>query len=322
MVRFTFGDTEVENEEFVHIGDKAMLAYILKYYDVDKDGKMHIDEMKKITTLTLDFDNIYTYQGGKKVYIRSLDALKNMPNLKSLYLYNNAASTHNDFRENTPSLSFESNPKLSYVLMNRWYVDKLDFGSNSELVTLKIDMREKNDATEDKKVAVNLDANKHKGVSFLNVKGCEKLTTLHVVDCDLTSIDLSGNKNIEEIDLRMNHLESLDISASYKLKEEDIKVGYQVKTRAAVGERIAYHLIQYDVYTFNLYKRIVDYKSPNHYVNFYINRGGQLDSNPLIQIECIDITIKQMICYSLAYCSPCLYLITHLDILFLEFIRS
>ena len=45
-------------------------------------------------------------------------------------------------------------------------------------------------------------------------------------------------------------------------------------------------------------------------------------NNPLIQIECIDITIKQMICYSLAYCSPCLYLITHLDILFLEFIRS
>ncbi len=283
---FNFGDTEVENEEFVHIGDKVMLEYILKYYDTNKDGKMHIDEMNKITTLTLDFDNIYIYQGGtrpsspsKKVYIHSLDALKNMPNLRSLYLYNNAASTHNDFRENTPSLSFESNPKLSYVLMNRWYVDKLDFGSNSELVTLKIDMREKNDATEDKKAAVNLDTHKHKGVSFLNVKGCEKLTTLHVVDCDLTSIDLSGNKSIEEIDLRMNHLESLDISASYKLKEEDIKVGYQVKTRAAVGERIAYHLIQYDVYTFNLYKRIVDYKSPNHYVDFKINRGGQLDSN-------------------------------------------
>ena len=283
---FTVGNAEVENEEFVHIGDKVMLAYILKYYDTNKDGKMHIDEMNKITTLTLDFDNIYTYQGGtrpssqrRKVYIHSLDALKNMPNLRSLYLYNNAASTHNDFRENTPSLSFESNPKLSYVLMNRWYVDKLDFGSNSELVTLKIDMREKNDATEDKKAAVNLDTHKHKGVSFLNVKGCEKLTTLHVVDCDLTSIDLSGNKNIEEIDLRMNHLESLDISAAYKLKEEDIKVGYQVKTRAAVGERIAYHLIQYDVNTFNLYKRIVDYKSPNHYVNFYINRGGQLDSN-------------------------------------------
>ena len=45
-------------------------------------------------------------------------------------------------------------------------------------------------------------------------------------------------------------------------------------------------------------------------------------NNPLIQIECIDIILNQMICDSLAYCSPCLYLITHLDILFLEFIRS
>ena len=40
-------------------GPKSKNPLAFKYYDADKDGKMHIDEMNKITTLTLDFDNIF-----------------------------------------------------------------------------------------------------------------------------------------------------------------------------------------------------------------------------------------------------------------------
>ena len=276
----TFGDTEVENEEFVHIGDKVMLEYILKYYDTNKDGKMHIDEMNKITTLTLDFDNIYIYQGGtrpsspsKKVYIRSLDALKNMPNLRSLYLYNNASSTHNDFRNNTPSLSFESNPKLSYVLMHRWYVGKLDFSANQELATLNIDMREKSGSTADKMAAVNNGTVKHKGVEYLNVSKCSKLRVLHAVDCNLKEIDLSKNINLEEIDLRMNHIRNLDISAAYRLQEEDVKLGYQVRESAATPRN---NVVRNDVVTFGISSggaTINDSNSPNCVVCFTIKKS-------------------------------------------------
>ena len=275
---------EVENEEFVHIGDKAMLAYILKYYDTNKDGKMHIDEMNKITTLTLDFDNIYTYQVGtyqpqrpssqrKKVYIRSLDALKNMPNLRSLYLYNNASSTHNEFRKNTPSLSFESNPKLSYVLMHRWYVGKLDFSANPELTTLNIDMREKSGSTADKMAAVNNGTVKHKGVEYLNVSKCSKLRVLHAVDCNLKEIDLSKNINLEEIDLRMNHIRNLDISAAYRLQEEDVKLGYQVRESAATPRN---NVVRNDVVTFGISSggaTINDSNSPNCVVCFTIKKS-------------------------------------------------
>ena len=276
----TFGDTEVENEEFVHIGDKVMLEYILKYYDTNKDGKMHIDEMNKITTLTLDFDNIYIYQGGtrpsspsKKVYIRSLDALKNMPNLRSLYLYNNASSTHNDFRNNTPSLSFESNPKLSYVLMHRWYVGKLDFSANPELATLNIDMREKSGSTADKMAAVNNGTVKHKGVEYLNVSKCSKLRVLHAVDCNLKEIDLSKNINLEEVDLRMNHIRNLDISAAYRLQEEDVKLGYQVRESAATPRN---NVVRNDVVTFGISSggaTINDSNSPNCVVCFTIKKS-------------------------------------------------
>lgn len=271
--KFTVGNAEVENEEFVHIGDKAMLAYILKYYDTNKDGKMHIDEMNKITTLTLDFDNIYTYQGGKKVYIRSLDALKNMPNLRSLYLYNNASSTHNEFRNNYPALSFESNPKLSYVLMHRWYVGKLDFSANPELTTLNIDMREKSGSTADKMAAVNNGSVKHKGVEYLNVSKCSKLRVLHAVDCNLKEIDLSKNINLEEIDLRMNHIRNLDISAAYRLQEEDVKLGYQVRESAATPRN---NVVRNDVVTFSISSggaTINDSNSPNCVVCFTIKKS-------------------------------------------------
>ena len=271
---------EVENEEFVHIGDKVMLAYILKHYDTNKDGKMHIDEMNKITTLTLDFDNIYTYQGGtrpssqrRKVYIHSLDALKNMPNLRSLYLYNNAASTHNEFRENTPSLSFESNPKLNYVLMHRWYVGKLDFSANPELTTLNIDMREKSGSTADKMAAVNNGTVKHKGVEYLNVSKCSKLRVLHAVDCNLKEIDLSKNINLEEVDLRMNHIRNLDISAAYRLQEEDVKLGYQVRESAATPRN---NVVRNDVVTFGISSggaTINDSNSPNCVVCFTIKKS-------------------------------------------------
>ncbi len=273
-------DAGVENEEFVHIGDKVMLEYILKYYDTNKDGKMHIDEMNKITTLTLDFDNIYTYQGGtrpsspsKKVYIHSLDALKNMPNLRSLYLYNNASSTHNDFRENTPSLSFESNPKLNYVLMHRWYVGKLDFSANPELATLDIDMREKSGSTADKMAAVNNGTVKHKGVEYLNVSKCSKLRVLHAVDCNLKEIDLSKNVNLEDIDLRMNHIRNLDISAAYRLQEEDVKLGYQVRESAATPRN---NVVRNDVVTFGISSggaTINDSNSPNCVVCFTIKKS-------------------------------------------------
>lgn len=279
---FTVGDTEVENEEFVHIGDKVMLEYILKYYDTNKDGKMHIDEMNKITTLTLDFDNIYIYQGGtrpsspsKKVYIHSLDALKNMPNLRSLYLYNNASSTHNEFRKNTPSLSFEGNPKLNYVLMHRWYVGKLDFSANPELTTLNIDMREKSGSTADKMAAVNNGTVKHKGVEYLNVSKCSKLRVLHAVDCNLKEIDLSKNINLEEIDLRMNHIRNLDISAAYRLQEEDVKLGYQVRESAATPRN---NVVRNDVVTFGISSggaTINDSNSPNCVVCFTIKKSEE-----------------------------------------------
>lgn len=265
-------DVAVSAEEYVHIGDEVLRYYILKSYDTNKDGRMHINEMNAITNLSLDFSVIYLHDGYKYIYIQSLDALKNMPNLEILTLSDNSGSAHNTFRQNNKALTFEGNPKLKKVTMRRWYVETLDFKFNPNLKTLQIDMRASDNTTDDGYAAVGWSSTKHKGVKNLYLASNDALRTLSVVDCDLGELDLSNNPNIERLDLRLNHLASLDISAANKLREDYIKVGYQVRSGASQAMR---SVIASNVTTFNIgsaLARINDMNSPNYYVTFETKR--------------------------------------------------
>ena len=277
-------DVAVSAEENVLIGDKALRSYLLKNYDKNGDGKMNVSEMQVITDLKLDFDKIYYVEnlgrspktGGTvydTIYIQSLDALKNMPNLKTLFLYNNINTRrHGRYRKNNQTLTFGGNPNLWKVVMTRWYVDNLDFKFNPKLKTLQIDMRDSDNATGDGYAAVSWNSAKHKGVKNLYLGSNEELRTLSVIDCDLAELDLSKNPNIERLDLRLNHLATLDISAANKLREEYIKVGYQVRSGASQAMR---NVIASNVTTFNIstaYARINDMSSPNYYVTFETKR--------------------------------------------------
>ena len=265
-------DVAVSAEEYVHIADPVLRDYILKSYDTNKDGRMHIDEMNAITNLTLDFSVLWLHDGYDYVYIQSLDALKNMPNLETLKLYENSGSGHDKFRQNNKALTFEGNPKLKKVIMKRWYVETLDFKFNPNLKTLQIDMRAADNTTGDGYAAVGWNSVKHKGVKNLYLGSNDALRTLSVVDCDLAELDLSKNPNIERLDLRLNRLASLDISAANKLREEYIKVGYQVRKGTSLAMR---NVIASNVTTFNIssaYARINDMNSPNYYVTFETKR--------------------------------------------------
>lgn len=265
-------DVAVSADEYVHIADPVLRDYILKSYDTNKDGRMHINEMNAITNLSLDFSVIYLHDGYKYIYIQSLDALKNMPNLEILTLSDNSGSGHDKFRQNNKALTFEGNPKLKKVIMKRWYVETLDFKFNPKLKTLQIDMRDIDNASSDGYAAVSWNSAKHKGVKNLYLGSNEELRTLSVIDCDLAELDLSKNPNIERLDLRLNNLATLDISAAYKLREDFIKVGYQVRKGASQAMR---NVIASNVTTFNIstaYARISDMSSPNYYVTFETKR--------------------------------------------------
>ena len=264
-------------EENVHVADKALRNYLLNHYDTNSDGNLHVNEMNAITNLSLDFDKIYYVENlGRSpkargivydtIYIQSLDALKNMPNLKTLYLYNNSNTRrHGTFRKNNQNMSFSGNANLWKVVMTRWYVDNLDFKFNPNLQVLQIDMRHDAAGTEDGRVAINAGTSKSVGVKTLNVSSNEQLRVLKVVDCNLATLDLNNITKLEEIDVRLNHLNKLDLSESYKLAIEDIKAGWQ-KTKS--GSRLAHN-----VYVFNISggiseTTVIDDTTPNYYVRF------------------------------------------------------
>ena len=274
---FNSSDVSYSAEENVQIGDKALRSYLLKNYDKNGDGKMNVSEMQVITDLMLDFDKIYYVEnlgrspkaGGivyDTIYIQSLDALKNMPNLKTLSLYNNSNTRrHGTYRKNNQTLTFDGNPNLWKVMMTRWYVDNLDFKFNPNLQVLQIDMRQDAAGTEDGRVAINAGTSKSVGVKTLNVSSNEQLRVLKVVDCNLATLDLNNITKLEEVDVRLNHLNKLDLSESYKLAIEDIKAGWQ-KTKS--GSRYANN-----VYVFNIpggisETTVTDDTTPNYYVRF------------------------------------------------------
>lgn len=280
----SIASTSITPEEYVHIADEAMLNYILKNYDKNKDGKMHINEMNAITSLTIDLDDIYkvklSYNNRSQrrnmvrdtLYVQSLDALKNMPNLRSLYLYNNTGRSHNNFRVNNRNLSFDANQQLQTLIMERWFAETVDLRYNSSLKSLKIDMRDNDANSVDGKSEAGWNSKKNKGVTFIDLSNCTSLTTLHIIDCSLTEIDLSQLSNLEEVDLRLNHFSSIDLSASYKLSEENIKVGYQVRPNVT---NAAYNVIKNKVMTFGIstaLETIGDMKSPNYYVEFHTKK--------------------------------------------------
>lgn len=286
----TDNNISINREEYVTIGDPVMLEYLLTNYDKNDDGRLHIDEMAAITTLKLDFSTIkgkVTRPNQPVPGIVSLDALKLMPNLKKLELLNNVRGDMSDaayskFHTQNKTLRLDGNPKLQELTLEKWYVDSLDLRYNTELRKLNIDMRSRNNRVSPKITTVR----SSEGVSYLDVSKCTKLWDLRVIDCFIEKLDLSNIATLEVLDLRMNCLYKLDISASYKLSENFVKVGFQTY-KTAKGRVISTYTRYLDVTTFGISNSSADYmnqSSANYKARFTKEASrdkgvGTLDSN-------------------------------------------
>ena len=279
---------KIENETKVLVADEALRSYLVKNYDKSKDGELQQNELDAITTLELDFNNIKVTRrntspnfgrgvGARNtydtIYIKSLDALKNMPNLKVLRLRNGNNRRHADFLRNNTTLLFNGNPQLHTVVMDRWYVDSIDFRSNTALRTLKIDMRDYSQSTPDGRSRIDRNYVHSKGVKSIDLSQNHSLEILHVIDCNLNNIDLSNIANLQEVDLRMNHLGKIDLTESFRLQENDVNVGWQTSA-LLVGKAVGNYTYGVDVNVsrFGTSKdyaqRINQESSPNFKVKF------------------------------------------------------
>lgn len=243
------GNYSVAAEEYVLIADNVMRYKLIELYDKDKDGNLHVNEMAAIDSLAIDYGEWYLLRGAKScVHITSLDALKNMPNLKHLRIENvecnydlninlTAEKSYKEFRNKYADLSFYGLPGLkSLEIYGFQDCNTLDMRGNPELETLIFDPR----SSEQREEPINT----YKSIGYgagqgnlrkLDVTNNTKLRKLVVLfsklgyDTPLSrAVDLRYNTALEELDLRLNYLRNLNLEDNNKLTQGTTFLGYQI----------------------------------------------------------------------------------------------
>ena len=243
------GNYSVAAEEYVHIADNVMRHKLIELYDKDKDGNLHVNEMAAIDSLAIDYGEWYLLSGAKScVHITSLDALKNMPNLKhlrienvecnyDLNINNTAQKSYKEFRNKYADLSFYGLPGLkSLEIYGFQDCNTLDMRGNPELETLIFDPRSSEQREEPINVYMNIGYSWGQGsLRKLDVTGNTKLRKLVVLfsklgyDTPLSrAVDLRYNTALEELDLRLNYLRNLNLEDNNKLTQGTTFLGFQI----------------------------------------------------------------------------------------------
>ena len=241
------GDYSVAAEEYVLIADSVMRYKLIELYDKDKDGNLHVNEMAAIDSLAIDYSEWYLLRGPEScVHITSLDALRNMPNLKHLRIENvvfrysinsTAHKSYKKFLDKYADLSFYDLPGLkSLEIYDFQECNTLDMRGNPELETLIFDPRSSSQREKPINAYMSLDYTSGQGnLRKLDVTSNTKLRKLVVLFSELgydtplsRAVDLRYNTALEELDLRLNYLTNLNLEDNNKLTQRTTFLGYQI----------------------------------------------------------------------------------------------
>ena len=167
--------------------------------DANKDGKITVNEAKKVRVLVLnnadDFDLVgYNIERMPEIkYFTSLEYLDCSSNqLTSLDVSNNTALTYLDCEENQlTSLDVSNCTALTDLSCIDNQLTSLDVSNNTALTDLSCSYNQ---------------------LTSLDVSKNTALESLSCIDNQLTSLDVSNNAALESLDCSSNQLTSLDVS--------------------------------------------------------------------------------------------------------------
>lgn len=170
----------------VNIADTNFKRYLLRYHDVDMDGKITLWDMEHIYIMDISRASV---SGVFNREIRNLKGIELCVNLQKLVCSNNKL---------IGNLDLSANKKLKKLCVDHCQLDKIDISSNSDLSYL--------DCSYNKITTLNLSQN----------------PKLEYVDCQnnkISNLDLSNNKELRYLYASCNDLVTLDLSVNEKLNE-------------------------------------------------------------------------------------------------------
>ncbi|MBR3057223.1 MAG: DUF4214 domain-containing protein [Clostridiales bacterium] len=167
-------------------------------YDLDSDGTLSDEEIKKVTKLNLFYENCHVKNLKGIEFFIELTSLT-VSGISNLDVSNNTKLTYLDCSGSSlTSLDLSDNTNLTYLDCSCNKLTNLDVGENKKLQQLQCDNNK---------------------LTSLNVSGCTMLNQLRCYINKLTSLDVSDCAGLKELDCTYNQLTSLNVSGCTMLNQ-------------------------------------------------------------------------------------------------------
>lgn len=161
-------DTEIHHpEDMAEIADPSFLAYLVRYYDSDRDGLLSKMEADRVTSVSIDTDEVESLEG--------IEHLIGLRFLKCEGSWNGLGEPGGKLT----SLDLSHNHQLEQVLCGWNRLERLDVSGCPKLKTLWCFGNR---------------------LQTLDVSACPELTDLNCEYNLLSSLDLSGNQRLVSLD--------------------------------------------------------------------------------------------------------------------------
>ena len=219
-------DTPPADPTYIDFPDGNLSAWMLWFFDEDKDGRLSTAEAAKVTTV-----NISTEETA------SLAGIENLPNLTSLDATGSGANN----RGLLTSLDLSHNTKLQHVHLIYNRIGSLTLGEMSKLTYLDLDYNELAEFDPRPYKQQYLLMLSYNNLKTLDVTGLDNLDELHCrdnpiesltlssaslryIDCSgtaITELDLSRCPKLSSLDCSRTEIATLDLSGCLKINDVD-----------------------------------------------------------------------------------------------------
>ncbi len=229
---------EAQEGQTVDFADEIFEAFLLNKFDSDKNGKISTSEIKDVTELYCNSQNITSLDGIEHFKsLRILDCHSN--NISSVDLSRNSLLTSLDCESNQiSSLEVDMLTNLEVLKCGNNNLSAIDVSRNNRLRVFscsennlsQLDVSMNPALTElycasNNLLSINVSQNPKlvyfscgdNNIGNLDVSNNPSLYNLYCQNCNLTSLSLNNNLKLIRLDCSSNKLQSLDLSAHDKL---------------------------------------------------------------------------------------------------------